>query len=595
MFLWADSRGKVSCGIWLNFLPMQQADFTTPVGEALASPVQAVSTQDLEDQGRQWAWLGFAKQRLERDGLLHQGQFDLRPVLAALTEIGAERLVVRLVHAPAPLSRCAGLQRTPMEQADGLSNPFGMTGLYSLSSQDIYYQRIVDLSAGQRQETRAKPLLIQIIYGYQPLDAVWQIVPLLSVLFLSIALTFWMRRQALRAQQRLADPALVWFGYARFLNRVGMGLWLLWIAVALQSSIGPLLYFVAGVRSIVPWMLLPPLILMWPPVWTLALCHAVSQPVFQGVRGIGWTRAQRVSQVIWGYAAWMLPALLFLVGSISVFAALIMMMFPAPGNRGELWMGIPLLALAPVARICALKALTRAGGGRPQAHVLESGALHERITELAEQAGVQIRYIFIFATRENRHANAFATEGNNLIFTDYLLQHFTRQEIDATVAHELVHLKYKHPTRTALISIPIGLVAAVCGKYLTDLLEPWQAALPSLMLAQILVFLWLAQVTHSFFSRRYERAADMGAVALTGDPAAYVSMLVKISRLNFLPLEWGKWNEAWLTHPSAMRRIEAVARHSQLSDEQLHKIMLALDDGSQAPSPDSENDRYLIS
>jgi Zn-dependent protease with chaperone function len=138
-------------------------------------------------------------------------------------------------------------------------------------------------------------------------------------------------------------------------------------------------------------------------------------------------------------------------------------------------------------------------------------------------------------------------------------------------------------------------VAALCGKYLTDFAELWQINFAFLIVAQCLTFFWLSQVTHSFFSRRQERAADAGAVALTGDPEAYISMLVKISQLNFLPLEWGRWNETWMTHPSTMRRIEAVARRGQLSTEQLREIMRSLEDEIQAPPSESVSDKYMFS
>src|SRR5262249_21428975 len=41
------------------------------------------------------------------------------------------------------------------------------------------------------------------------------------------------------------------------------------------------------------------------------------------------------------------------------------------------------------------------------------------------------------------------------------------------------------------------------------------------------------------FSRRFERTADRGAIALGGDPEALISGLVKLSRLNHVPIAWG--------------------------------------------------------
>src|SRR4029077_3350792 len=78
-----------------------------------------------------------------------------------------------------------------------------------------------------------------------------------------------------------------------------------------------------------------------------------------------------------------------------------------------------------------------------------------------------------------------------------------------------------------------------------------------------------------FWSRRFEYAADAGDVQLTGDPPAAISALFKLSSLNMMPLHWSKWSEKWLTHPSSLRRAQAIARKAGIPVEQIPEIASA--------------------
>jgi hypothetical protein len=88
-----------------------------------------------------------------------------------------------------------------------------------------------------------------------------------------------------------------------------------------------------------------------------------------------------------------------------------------------------------------------------------------------------------------------------------------------------------------------------------------------------------------FWSRRFEYAADAGAVASTGDPHAAISALFKLSSLNMMPLHWSKWSEKWLTHPSSLRRAQAIARKAGIPVEQIPEI---------ARATVAEGDHYLL-
>jgi hypothetical protein len=76
-----------------------------------------------------------------------------------------------------------------------------------------------------------------------------------------------------------------------------------------------------------------------------------------------------------------------------------------------------------------------------------------------------------------------------------------------------------------------------------------------------------------FVSRRNEFAADAGAFKLTGDAEAMITALAKVSRLNTMPIHWGKLDEKMLTHPSTLRRIKHLASLGGLSEARIPELL----------------------
>jgi hypothetical protein len=74
-------------------------------------------------------------------------------------------------------------------------------------------------------------------------------------------------------------------------------------------------------------------------------------------------------------------------------------------------------------------------------------------------------------------------------------------------------------------------------------------------------------------SRRFEFAADARAVTLNGDAEAQITGLLKLSRLNLMPIQWGKATGSWLTHPSMVRRAERIAASAAMPAERLQAIL----------------------
>ncbi len=162
------------------------------------------------------------------------------------------------------------------------------------------------------------------------------------------------------------------------------------------------------------------------------------------------------------------------------------------------------------------------------------------------------------------------------------------------------HLKLKHPRKLtwAFLASIGGAVIVASG-----LARMGQGPRPLFYAGGVLVPLIVAY----FFSRRFEFAADATAVQLTGDPEASITSLVKLNRLNLLPIHWSKWNEKFLTHPSTMRRVRAIAGAAQIPVEQVPEMVRASDRaaiqhasaatagaGAKASGNAEESERYAL-
>jgi hypothetical protein len=150
--------------------------------------------------------------------------------------------------------------------------------------------------------------------------------------------------------------------------------------------------------------------------------------------------------------------------------------------------------------------------------------------------------------------------GQRLAFTDYLLAQLDRREVDAIAAHELGHLRHKHPQKLTFGMVAVLVPAMSIG---SQYLGAWGLAVASVV----------AALAFSALSRRFERQADAAAMELTGDPEAVISGLARLAQLNHLPLEWNKWDGSILTHPSTLARIRFVARRAGIDEARIRTLI----------------------
>jgi Zn-dependent protease with chaperone function len=54
---------------------------------------------------------------------------------------------------------------------------------------------------------------------------------------------------------------------------------------------------------------------------------------------------------------------------------------------------------------------------------------------MAGQLGVKLQQVYLIPSGKGQMANAFASSGNNISFTDFLLQRMSQREVDYVMAH----------------------------------------------------------------------------------------------------------------------------------------------------------------
>ena len=411
---------------------------------------------------------------------------------------------------------------------------------------------------------------------FSPLSA---LLPLVALL-LPVALTLWVRGKArnVRDENRVA----VWYSCVRFLRYLAIATLLLWWVatdiVDWKHSFD-LLLTARGFAKI-PGAAIFSLLMFWlPPLAIIIFCQMLFQPVYSGVRGVQWTRAELARQSFYSLAASFFPLLLVISGFNNLF------------RDGGIRYLLFSYFLAAACVIFFGRRLRKEMQLSPNA--LTTGELRDRAFQLAGLLRIKLQQIYLLPPSKSRMANAFARSGRSILLTHYLLSHLTRREVDSVVAHELAHIKHDHP-RFLGFALMGGFAAVAVPYFIFPSPPQWKPLFDVLFIAVPLL-------SYYFVARRFEFTADATSVRVTGDPAAMITALVKLHRLNLLPLQWGKWNEKFLTHPSTMRRAGAIARLASLSDERIAQLVqesmgssASPDDGSAGaaqfyplPTPDS--------
>ena len=189
--------------------------------------------------------------------------------------------------------------------------------------------------------------------------------------------------------------------------------------------------------------------------------------------------------------------------------------------------------------------------------------LRNKLHRLAAQDNIKYKDIVIWQTESvaNAAVAGIAPWGCQIFLTDALLKHFPDDEIEAIVAHEFGHVRYKHILTYLMFLVVYFLSYAIYYIYIGQPLESVPSA-ASLLSATGLVFFISLYFVIIFraLSRRLEHQADLYAIARTDQPEALQLALVRLAYLNHTPPSIQRLFELFQTHPSVDRRIKLIER-----------------------------------
>jgi Zn-dependent protease with chaperone function len=203
---------------------------------------------------------------------------------------------------------------------------------------------------------------------------------------------------------------------------------------------------------------------------------------------------------------------------------------------------------------------------------MEQGPLRTELMAMAERDGVPVRDVLVAdASRRTRAVNAYVSglgPTRRIVVYDTLLAEAPPQEVVSVVAHELAHAKHSDVAiGTALGAL--GAAAAVVGLYLLgswggllrlagvdSIAEPRAIAL---LVAVVAVAGLASGPAQALVSRHIEARADEHAVALTGDPAAFVASQLRLNEVNQSDPDPPRWEYLlFASHPSTVERVAAA-------------------------------------
>jgi STE24 endopeptidase len=229
-----------------------------------------------------------------------------------------------------------------------------------------------------------------------------------------------------------------------------------------------------------------------------------------------------------------------------------------------LWTGILLLLLTIfITRITPTLLITLFFKLEP----LKDPDFEARLIAMADRAGTPVCGVFtINLSSKSTTANAMLTGLGNtrrIILSDTLLEHYSPDEIEVILAHELGH----HLHRDIIKMIIVQSVTALVIFYLTHLiLKATTSALgftaiadastlPLLMLSLAVLGAIIAPLLNTY-SRYVERAADRVALQMTPNPHAFITAMTKLTDQNLSEAEPSRWIEVlFYDHPSYTKRV----------------------------------------
>lgn len=196
-------------------------------------------------------------------------------------------------------------------------------------------------------------------------------------------------------------------------------------------------------------------------------------------------------------------------------------------------------------------------------------ALTARVLAMADRIGVDVGTVTVVEMADrspaiNAHVSGWGPTRAVTIY-DTVSGTASPAEIDALVAHELVHVREGDVALGTLLAglaaggtaaLAAGLVLSRRVRARLGASSPGDARMVPLVVAVALVASLVGSVGAVTVSRALEARTDREALAFTGDPQAHKDLLVRLAVTNKSTLEPPRWRYALLfTHPTPLQRL----------------------------------------
>ncbi|HEX6052724.1 MAG TPA: M48 family metalloprotease, partial [Gemmatimonadaceae bacterium] len=194
-----------------------------------------------------------------------------------------------------------------------------------------------------------------------------------------------------------------------------------------------------------------------------------------------------------------------------------------------------------------------------------------RFDAIVQRAGTVVPAVYSVGPQGSRFVNAVALPSVRhpaVAMGDALLDLLDPDENAAIFAHELAHFDHLNPRwirRSQLVNrllILAGVALPVITTFVAPTLAPW------------IGWIWpigvLVALAHrAARSQQHETESDLRAAALCGDPEVLVRALAKVHFHARIPRRWAVDVERLASHPSLVRRIQAIRAGGTAAAEQL--------------------------
>jgi len=199
-------------------------------------------------------------------------------------------------------------------------------------------------------------------------------------------------------------------------------------------------------------------------------------------------------------------------------------------------------------------------------------ALTARVVALADRAGVDVAHVTVIAVSDTTPAINANVSGwgptRTVTLYDTVATTLSDAQIDALIAHELIHVREGDALLGAVLATlgGFGTASLVAALVLSTRVRRWlpltsrsHATAVPLTVAVVLATVLAATVVGANVSRPLEARADREAIAVTGDPQAYRSLITQLAVTNRSTLTPAPWRYALLfTHPTPLQRLGAT-------------------------------------